>query len=541
LEEERQKQILLLAPDLVWESLAIKFNADDEKIKIVASKEDLTQHPKLVIWYLDNSEVTDAIQIELLRLKERWLPAPILLIVPPNINLNPSELLKLDCSGLVQDPSLKNLKEDIYTLINGGRVVRIKEDLLQNNSSPIITLGLGQWLLISGLDQINEDLSRIEEILKTPPSNPIILLLIIGRKRELNSAKSVLNFLWGKPILTVRPIIPNVINISDDPKYYKTQITISSNSSISIWETIYSRLNDSIKGELTNSTGQILAIQAIKTIYQKDLFVSLLTQLDQSIRRIQTNINDNETDIDWNELQLEIRQNAVRSLIGNYVRLPKLDEMIPVNDELINLADFSEIDEELPNSKLILDPLVSNKPVLVDGQYLSVDNPRSILRLEILFSNWLVRTAEIISAELLNVTSQWHELRNYLLDQDLISTRELERLRNQLNAQSQWQKLIKRPIRLYESKRILYTIDAANIKTYIITESRDDELKELSWLQQQVALIIETRDALAPQVQSLVKYLGDLMVVVLTKIVGRAIGLIGKGIAQGMGRTFSKG
>jgi hypothetical protein len=33
---------------------------------------------------------------------------------------------------------------------------------------------------------------------------------------------------------------------------------------------------------------------------------------------------------------------------------------------------------------------------------------------------------------------------------------------------------------------------------------------------------------------------GDLVVVVLTQVVGRAIGLVGRGIAQGMGRSLGR-
>ena len=56
-----------------------------------------------------------------------------------------------------------------------------------------------------------------------------------------------------------------------------------------------------------------------------------------------------------------------------------------------------------------------------------------------------------------------------------------------------------------------------------------------------VALLLETRDALAPQVQAVVQRLGDLAVVLLTQVLGRAIGLVGRGIAQGMGRGLGRG
>jgi hypothetical protein len=74
-----------------------------------------------------------------------------------------------------------------------------------------------------------------------------------------------------------------------------------------------------------------------------------------------------------------------------------------------------------------------------------------------------------------------------------------------------------------------------------LTEPRDAELRDLGWVQQLVTLSLETRDALAPQLQSLIKGLGDLFVVLLTQVVGRSIGLVGRGIRQGMGRSLSRG
>ncbi len=157
-----------------------------------------------------------------------------------------------------------------------------------------------------------------------------------------------------------------------------------------------------------------------------------------------------------------------------------------------------------------------------------------------LVTNWLVRNAELISEEVISVCSQIPELRTYLLKQRYVSTRELEKLRNQLNSKNRWQEMIIKPIQLYESKRLFYRINEGHIEPYFITEPRDDELKELDWWQQQVALVVETRDALAPQLQSLIKRIGDIMVIILTRVVGRSIGLVGRGIAQGMGRSLSR-
>jgi hypothetical protein len=189
----------------------------------------------------------------------------------------------------------------------------------------------------------------------------------------------------------------------------------------------------------------------------------------------------------------------------------------------------------------MLAALVRAQPMLVDGRLLAADEPRAVLYLEQLLSNWLVRSAELISAEVLASCASWPELRRYLLLPELLATRNLERLRNQLNAQLRWSSWVERPISLYESRRRLYCLRDGAIRCQELTEPRDAELRQLGWLQQLVTLALESRDALAPQVQGLLRGLGDLVVVLLTRVLGRAIGLVGRGIAQGMGRGIAKG
>ena len=242
----------------------------------------------------------------------------------------------------------------------------------------------------------------------------------------------------------------------------------------------------------------------------------------------------------WINLLPEIKEKALRSLSGSYIRLPFRGELKPVGDQLLLMVDLNNYDDELPEIEQMLDPLLINKPLTVEGQLLPADDPRALIQLEMLISNWLIRSAELISAEVIGACGQWPELRRYLLKPELISTRELERLRNQLNSENRWQNLIQRPIQLYESKRLYYQFSNGLIEYISITEPRDEELRTLGWWQQQVALLVEARDAIAPQLQSLVKKVGDLMVIVLTQIIGRAIGLVGRGIAQGMGRNLGR-
>ena len=542
LNDKEASHILLLAPELLGQSLQQRLSKTNKNLYISISQNDLPRHPDIVIWYLENIESTNAIDIELKKLKKRWDPTSLILILPEYINFNSSKLLELESAGLLQSPSLEVLEESISTILNGGRIVRLKENKKDTQSTNRITLGLGQWLLISGTQQIDYDLQILEKLLDPPPTNPFVSLFLLGRKRELKQSKLLLNFIWGPPLINIQKINNTKQNLRPFTQEYQTNITLKDTSSFSIWKEVKMRLEEGIKEDIINSTNILLAIDALKPRLRKKLINSLLNQLDVVINKLQnTNEEYPEKENLWLELQLELKQQAVRSFIGNYNRIYCNGSQVIINEELSNMIELTEVDDELPPVEIILDPLLNKKPLLIGGNILTPDDPRALLHLEKLVSNWLIRTSELITSELINSSAEWPELRQYLLNPELISTRELEKLRNQLNTQIQWNNIIRKPIRLYESKRHLYTIRNGHIISFTIDESRDEELKNLGWWQQQIALLVETRDALAPQIQLLIKYIGDLMVIILTKVIGRAIGLIGKGIAQGMGRTLSKG
>ncbi len=551
--EGTPRQILLLASGLLGESLSLQLSKYEPGIEVILKKDRLTKHPALVIWSLESMEAPNTILLELKRLKEHWKPSPVLLIIPANLRINTTELLNLDCQGLLQDPDLLTLKETIKTLIEGGRVVQLQESPSQKNIKNETPIGLGQWLLVSGLQQINNDLEKIDALLNPTPENILIGLLIKGRKRELLGARRFILWLWG-PVqsnhLSTSSKSNNIIDRNDktsifnnEDKYFNpANIVLKERSSKAVWGLIKIRIEEALKGGLDNATGNLLAIEGLDPAKRQILFLSLLEQLNNVINKLQSyKKSEGEICQMWNSLQKEMRVQALSTMIGSYVRLPLNGESNPVAEHLIRTADLEQVDDDIPNPNKMLNPLILELPVTIDGQLLPSDNPRALIQIELLINNWLIRTVELISAEVLGACGEWQELRRYLLKEQLLSTRELERIRNQLNSQTRWDNLIERPIHLYESKRMFFHLKGGSIETLFQTDPRDDELRKLGWLQQQVVLLLEARDAIAPQLQTLLKRIGDLMVVLLTKVIGRSIGLIGRGIAQGMGRNIGRG
>ena len=546
-------EILLLAPDLLGESLALQLTSEVPSWSIALRSDDLNRHPQLVIWSLDAAESIALLHQELIRLQEHWQPAPVLLLLPASVPIPAVDLLSLDSPGLLQAPDLNTLREAIETLLQGGRVVR----LAQANPStppPQPAMGLGQWLLTSGLQQISNDLQVIDALLVPPPDNLLLRLMLEGRQRELQSARSLLLLLWGPlqiGLADVQPLGQRQTTVAQTGDLTidgdGMAITVRERNAIAVWSSIQERLSQAVDAGLSNGTGSLLAIEGLQPERRRDLLLSLLKQLDQVMARLRAPSVSSDSsktlpiDAQWDSLQPELRRQAIQAMAGSYVHLPRGDRMQPVAQHLINASDLSQNDDDLPDPRRMLEPLLRDQPVLVNGQLLPADHPKALLQLETLVSNWLVRSAELISAELLGLCGDWPELRRYLLDERLLPTRDLERLRNQLNNQSRWQLWVKRPVQLYESQRLLYQLRGGSIAPLLLIEPRDEELRRLGWWQQQVALLLEARDAIAPQVQALVQRIGDLMVVVLTQVIGRAIGLVGRGIAQGMGRSWQRG
>ena len=189
---------------------------------------------------------------------------------------------------------------------------------------------------------------------------------------------------------------------------------------------------------------------------------------------------------------------------------------------------------------MFIEPIIKNEALDYDGKLLPLYETESFLILENIISNWIIRNCNLLASEIFNICSSWPELRTVLINPELQSTRNFERFRNNINNYNRWHDYIYMPIYLYESKREYIDIIDKKFTRYFKNENREKELENLEWLQKQVTLLVEIRDAVAPQLEIAVKYISNLFVTFLTKVVGKAIGLVGKGILQGLGRSSSK-
>ena len=249
----------MIAPSLLRESLALQLTSQDNNLEIILDKKDIIGLPKLILFCLEEVDLSNSIRLEILKLKERWDQSPILIVIPKSIKLSSADLMTFGSEGVIQDPTVELLRDTINILISGGRVFKINNETNYNADSIHNSYGLGHWLLTSGLSQINKDLYTIDQIIAKKSINSFYLFILIGRRRELLTAKRLIIWLWGPlEVLIESPIKSN--NNKNIINKYNTDITIKNTSTNELWNVIYKRVKERLQDDLTNSTGELAAL-----------------------------------------------------------------------------------------------------------------------------------------------------------------------------------------------------------------------------------------------------------------------------------------
>ncbi|MEL6326914.1 MAG: DUF3685 domain-containing protein, partial [Cyanobacteria bacterium J06626_23] len=176
--------------------------------------------------------------------------------------------------------------------------------------------------------------------------------------------------------------------------------------------------------------------------------------------------------------------------------------------------------------------------LLIDGSPYIATTPEAIRHSEQLLENLLIQMANAVVQPLLNRLADVETIKKSFYNRRLMSTRDIEKFRNDLAWQARIDRWVNEPKAIFESQYRLWMLTPIGIDQTSIYAPRRDELDRLSGLQWAVTMALETRDALSPRVRAVIAFVGSGFVYVLTEVVGRGIGLIGRGVIQGIGTAW---
>ncbi|MFN3925884.1 MAG: DUF3685 domain-containing protein [Pseudanabaenaceae cyanobacterium] len=436
--------------------------------------------------------------------------------------------LAIPLSGIVGYCAKNNLSQEltlaISTLLSGrnyGSAYRFLPSREQ-------VIPLSPWQLlqhnwrVAALKRIDYTLAHLPNKLPTWQR-----WIMAGRARELRAAR----WLISQVLFPSASPVPMPVTLPPTPP--PTAIDRSNISQV-LTVTIASKIREYHLTNLTHLAQEIdilrpekrqelllIALQTVENLLQE------LRQADLSLEALSQQLTERQR-----EILLDVWQAVCTQFIGKHYAI---DGVIVVEQLL---AEKTELNLEVPQFRELILHLLKGQPLMVDNSNAPLGSVSAMRHAELLLENLILTIANGVIQALLNNFAHAEGIKRQFYHQHLLATREIERFRNNLSWKYRRWQYFDHPCAIFESRYRLLCLTEMGIRYRDIYAPRTAELEHLQGIPYLVTLFLELQDAIAPRLQALAAWLGSGIVYILTNIIGRGIGLIGKGVLQGIGSAF---
>jgi DNA-binding NarL/FixJ family response regulator len=416
----------------------------------------------------------------------------------------------------------------------------------------------------SGVRQIDRSLQELNKQLKNPQLSTWDRTFLQGRRRELRMARWLVNqMLESADIPLTQQPVEGSLNPegsrespkSDENEALDTepvqvdsqtgQLQLREPTSIISLKSLQAELFDAtvtkLESRLRNLTDIALEIDILRVDRKRELFLIILRHFEEVIDELRfSQISVSQLIEKRSRLLQDLWRTATTEFFGKYYTLILGDQELEVVQVLLQDAEIVEqaILEKIPLVVELLAHLLFDTPLLVDNVSYPTGSLEAKLRAEALLQNVIIRVANGVVQPLLNHFADVEIIKQGFYDPRWLSTRSIEKFRNNLSWKYRLEHWVGEPTAIFESRYWLLLLDYRGIIKFPVYAPRRQELVQLSGMRLGITLVLESRDAVAPRLRSMVSFVGSGVVYVLTQVVGRAIGLIGRGIIDGVGNSW---
>lgn len=420
----------------------------------------------------------------------------------------------------------------------------------------------------SGLSQIDRAIAELDQQLRYPQLSLLDWLVLTGRRRELRTARWLVNHLLGANGEVRQTTIPvpleisppsstslkqPLIQYSEDFSQKKssspaplapkeTALKLSSGEDFRALQTaLWGSTSAKLQSQLYNLTNIPLEIDILKSEKRRELLYIVLRKLEETLDELRLSQVQPEQLLQKEATILQdIWQAATIDFVGKYYTIQVGDRSLEVTEFLLQDAEIVQtaILSKIPLARNFLSHLLFQSPLRIDDASYPVGSIEAMYQMELLLHNLMIQISNAVMQPILNRFGNSVEIKQNFYEKHLLSTREIERFRNNLSWKYRMEKYIAEPTAIFESRLNLLTLQERGISQTSIYAPRNQELAQLSGIPLIVTLALETRDAIAPRLRSAISFVGSGLVYVLTEVIGRGIGLIGRGIVKGIGNAL---
>nr|RNJ70662.1 MAG: DUF3685 domain-containing protein [Leptolyngbya sp. IPPAS B-1204] len=440
----------------------------------------------------------------------------------------------------------------------------------QRAPAPLATVR--RQLRLQGIQQIEATLADVNAELRSDDLSLLGRAILAGRQRELRAARWLVSRLLATPRLEALPPTPqsspdrtaNRSRSNNAPAPSRSPSSAPSSPSSppptppspnaivpapetaivdvqSVQSLVFDAVLAKLQTGLINQTEQPLEIDILQEDKKRDLFYLVLRKLEEILSELRySQVTPDQLPSKRPTILLDLWQAALLDFFGRYYTVYLNGREIEVVDVLLQdaVAVESAILSKIPGVTELLQHLLFQVPLEVNSVSYPTGNPESLMRAEQLLENLLIQIANAVMQPLLNRFANVEVIKQNFYDRRLLSSREIERFRNSLSWKYRVDRVFREPKQIFESQYQLLTLTGRGIKQTSIYKPRTEELASLTGLPYLVTLTLEAHDAIAPPLRTAVSFIGNGFVYVLTEIIGRGIGLIGRGVLKGLGNVW---
>ena len=307
-----------------------------------------------------------------------------------------------------------------------------------------------------------------------------------------------------------------------------------------VFEDVFAKLQRPLK----NRTQSPLEIDILRADKKLELLYLVLRQLEELLSDLRaSNVQAGQLSVRAPQVLKDLWDAANTDFFGKYytVRVSNVEEEVVTLLQQEKPLVEVQILNKIPMVAELFGHWLFQEPMEIEGRTYDATTPQAIARSERLLENLIIQVANSVVQPLLNRLSDTESIKKSLYTSRLMSSREIERFRNDLSWRYRKDRIVDEPQAIFESRYNLFILGVGGIERTSIYAPRRAELDRLKGLPLIVTLALETRDAIAPRLRTAFSFVGSSVVYVLTEVLGRGIGLVGRGFLKGVGNIRQEG
>jgi hypothetical protein len=298
-------------------------------------------------------------------------------------------------------------------------------------------------------------------------------------------------------------------------------------------KSIFARLHYKLNFSLKNTSSILLATDLLRDNVKRKLFKIVATNVE--VLCLEANLNKSVVLVPNNKALL---LNLIKSSLEDFL-INCYGRSLNISPKRLKDSFYTKYLLEETNILLInlLDALQNSESKKFRLLFAPIYNKPYDRFIESFIENLVIQICTAVTYVIIREFSFIYDIRKSFYRSNFLSLRNIERFKNNMSWQTRLKAYIRRPSDIYNSQYSIWVLRTTGIQYRTIYANRGPELIELRQLPLVTLVIIEAKDFFISRFDELFNFLGNNIRYTLTNTLGQIIGLIWRGVIEGLKKS----